>query len=126
MRHKFVLSIVIVFLIFSGLVYYLFTKNAAYDFPTLLIANLILASVVLLSFNIIQRGIKSDNARTLVTAKMTGTLIKFFVCIAILMIYVFAHDRQIHKPSLFIFLGMYIVYNGIEAVTLSQLARKKE
>jgi hypothetical protein len=126
MRHKFVLSIVIVFLIFSGLVYFMFTQNVAYDMPSLLIANLILAAVSLLSFNIIKRGIVNGGGNALVNAKMTGTLIKFFVCISILLIYVFAHNRQIHKPSLFLFLGMYLVYNAMEAVTLSQMARKKE
>jgi hypothetical protein len=126
MRHKFVLSIVIIFLIFSGLIYFLFTKNVAYDMPSLLIANLILACVSLLSFNIIKRGIDSNNANAFVRAKMTGTMIKFFVCIAILLIYVFLNNRQVHKPSLFLFLGMYAVYSAIESVPLSKMARKKD
>lgn len=126
MRHKFVLSIVIVFLIFSGLIYFLFTKNVAYDLPSLLIANLILACVSLLSFNIIKRGIASNNANAFVRAKMTGTMLKFFVCIAILLIYIFLNNRQVHKPSLFLFLGMYAVYSAIESVPLSKMARKRE
>ncbi|KAA5533146.1 hypothetical protein F0919_11390 [Taibaiella lutea] len=126
MQHKFVLSIVIVCLILSGLIYYLFTQNPAYDFPTLIIANLLLAVVSLLSFNIIKRGIESGNANAFVRGKMTGTLIKFFVCISALLIYVFLNNRQVHKPSLFLFLGMYVVYNAIEAVPLSKMARKKD
>jgi len=126
MQHKFVLSIVIVCLIFSGLIYYLFTQNPAYDLPTLLIANLLLAVVSLLSFNIIKRGIDSGNANAFVRGKMTGTLIKFFVCVSAMLIYVFLNNRQVHKPSLFLFLGMYVVYNAIEAVPLSKMARKKD
>ena len=126
MQHKFVLSTVIVFLILSGLIYFLFTQNPQYDLPSLLIANALLAGVSLLSFNIIKRGIDSGNSRAFVNGKMTGTLIKFFVCISALLIYVFSHNRQIHKPSLFLFLGMYLVYNAIEAVPLSKMARKKD
>jgi Ca2+/Na+ antiporter len=80
--------------------------------------------VSLLSFNIIKRGIKSGNPNAFVRSKMTGTLLKFFICVAILLIYVFLNDRQIHKPSLFLFLGMYAVYSAIEAVPLSKMARK--
>jgi len=126
MQHKFVLSIVIVFLILSGLIYYMFTRNAAYDLPSLLIANTMLAVVALLSFSIIKRGINSGNANVLMRSKMTGTLLKFFVCISALLVYVFMNDRKVDKPSLFLFLGMYLVYNAIEAVTLSGMARKKD
>lgn len=126
MKHKFVLSIVIVCFILSGLIYFLYSKNAAYDFPSLIIGNVVLAMVSLLSFKIISNGIKSGNATAFVNSKMTGTLIKFFVCISILLIYIFMNNRQVHKPSLFLFLGMYAVYSAIEAVPLSKMARQKE
>ena len=77
MRHKFVLSIVIVFLILSGLIYYLFTKNVAYDLPSLLIANLILASVSLLAFRIITRGIDSNDANAFVQTGRVGLQPRF-------------------------------------------------
>jgi|SRR5690606_22989183 Ca2+/Na+ antiporter len=124
MYHKFVISVVVVFLALSGLIYYLSTQQPAYALGPLLIGNAMLALVSLLSFNIIKRGIKSGNPNAFVRSKMTGTLLKFFICVAILLIYVFLNDRQIHKPSLFLFLGMYAVYSAIEAVPLSKMARK--
>lgn len=126
MQHKFGLIIVMVCLILSGLIYYVYTQNASYDMPSLIIGNISLALVSLLSFNIIKRGIRSGDANAFVRSKMTGTLLKFFICIAILMIYIFAHDRKVDKPTLFIFLGMYVVYSAIEAIPLSKMARKKD
>lgn len=126
MQHKFVISIVTVCLLLSGLVYYLYSQNPAYDFVSLLIGNIALALVSLLSFNIIKRGIRSGNPNAFVRAKMTGTMMKFFICIAILLIYIFVNDRVIHKPSIFLFLGMYVVYSAIEAVPLSKMARKND
>jgi len=126
MQHKFVITVIAVCLILSGLIYYLYSQNPAYDFASLLIGNIILALVSLLSFNIIKRGIRSGNSNAFVRSKMTGTMLKFFICIAILLIYIFVNDRQVHKPSLFLFLGMYVVYSAIEAVPLSKMARKKD
>lgn len=126
MQHKFVITVITVCLILSGIIYYLHTQNPKYDMPSLLIGNVALALVSLLSFNIIKRGIKSGNPNAFVRAKMTGTLLKFFICIAILLIYIFVNDRKIDKPSLFLFLGMYVVYSAIEAVPLSKMARKNE
>lgn len=126
MQHKFVITVVIVCLILSGLVYYLYSQNPAYDFTSLLIGNITLALVSLLSFNIIKRGIRSGNPNAFVRSRMTGTMLKFFICIAILLIYIFVNEREIHKPSLFLFLGMYVVYSAIEAVPLSKMARKND
>jgi hypothetical protein len=126
MQHKFVLTIIMVCLILSGVIYYLYTQNPAYDMPSLIIGNITLAMVSLLSFNIIKRGIRSGNANAFVRAKMTGTLLKFFICIAILLIYIFVNDRKVDKATIFIFLGMYAIYAAIEAVPLSKLARKKD
>ena len=126
MQHKFVITIITVCLILSGLIYYLYTQNPAFDFPSLLIGNVALALVSLLSFNIIKRGIRSGNPNAFVRSKMTGTMLKFFICIAILLIYIFVNDRKIDKPSLFLFLGMYVVYSAIEAVPLSKMARNKD
>jgi len=131
MQHKFALSIVMICLILSGIVYYLFSQYPLqFELPSLLIGNVALAIVSLLSFNIIKRGIQSGNANVLVRAKMTGTLLRFFICIGILMIYIFVKKRDVSnpvvKPTIFVFLGMYLIYAAIEAVTLSRLARKKE
>ncbi|RYY13127.1 MAG: hypothetical protein EOO04_32450 [Chitinophagaceae bacterium] len=101
-----------------------------FDIISLLIGNLTLTMVTLLSFNIIKRGIQSGNANHLMRAKMTGTMLRFFVCIAILLIYIVLKKRDLSnpqmKPTIFVFLGMYAIYAAIEAVTLSKLARKKD
>jgi hypothetical protein len=124
MQRSFVLSIIIVALLLAGLIYYLHALEMGFSIMPLMVGNIILAGVSLLSFFIISKGIHSDNANAFVRAKMTGTLLKFFVCIAALLVYIFVNERAIHKPSLFLFIGMYVVYSAIEAVPLSRLAKK--
>jgi SNF family Na+-dependent transporter len=55
-------------LILSGLIYYLHSQNPLFDMVSLLIGNFILAVVSLLSFYIITRGIRSNDANAFVRA----------------------------------------------------------
>ncbi len=125
MQRNFFLSLIVVFLLSAGLIYFLSMQNPALDLVFLIIGDALLALISLVSFVVIKKGIDSENANAFVRAKMTGTLIKFFLCITILLIYIFVNDRQVHKPSLFLFLGLYVVYSAIEAVPLSRMAREK-
>ena len=125
MRPAFLLTLLLVFVLCAGIIYYLDTRHIGFDFPALMMANILLAVISLLSAMLVLRSIKNDNPNAFVRAKMTGTMIKFFACILALLVYVFLNDRTLpHKPSLFLFVGMYIVYAIIESAYLSKVARK--
>lgn len=124
MTRPFVISVIVAALLLAGLVFFLHSRNPAYDMTSLMIGNAILAGVSLTSFYIISQGMKTENPNAFVRAKLTGTMLKFFVCIAVLLIYIFVKEKIVHKPSLFLFLGMYVVYSAIEAVPLSRMAKK--
>src|SRR5690606_10316387 len=111
MRPAFLLALLLVFLICSGIIYYTDTRAVGFDFGALMIGNALLAAVSLISALLIVRAMKGNNPNAFVRAKMTGTMLKFFICIIALLVYVFLHDRQLpHKPSLFLFVGMYVIY----------------
>lgn len=126
MFQRFFISIIIVCALLCGLVYYLHNQTPAYDLIALIAGNIALAAISVISFTIINNGIKSDKAQAFVRAKMSATMLKFFMCIGLLLAYIFINNRQVHKPSLFLFIGMYVVYSAIEAVPLSKLARQKK
>ena len=118
------ISIVAAALLLAALVYFLHDQNPAFDILSLMIGNVALALISLFSFYIISKGIRNKNNNAFIRAKYTGTLVKFFTCIGLLLLYIFLHHKTVHKPSLFLFLGMYIVYSALEAVPLSRLAKK--
>jgi len=126
MRRSFFLSVLIAVIVLAGLIYFLHQQNQAFDFWALLIGDVLLAAVSVVSFSIISRGLAHENPNALIRAKYTGALLKFFVCIGLLLIYVFINGRVVYKPSIFLFLGMYIVYSALEAVPLSKLAKKAQ
>jgi len=124
MKRSFTISIVVAALLLGGLVYFLHDQNPAFDRLSLWIGDAALALISLFSFWTISKGLKSENNNVFIRAKYTGTLVKFFACIGLLLLYIFLHHKKVHKPSLFLFLGMYIVYAALEAVPLSRLAKK--
>ena len=125
MKRSFVISIIVAALLLCALVYFLYHQNPDFDFVPLLIGNVALALISLFSFFTISKGLQSENNSAFIRAKYTGTLVKFFACLALLLIYIFLHHQKVHKPSLFLFLGMYVVYSALEAIPLSRLAKKQ-
>jgi len=115
---------VIAMLLLAGLSVFLYQRDQHYDIAALLAGLAILAAVTFFSFFTISKGIQSNNPHALIRAKYTGTMIKFFTCIAALLIYIFVNERHVHKPSLFLFMGMYIVFAALEAIPLSRLAKR--
>jgi|SRR5690606_31656410 len=125
MRSAFLLTLLLLFVLCSGIIYYLDTLQVGFDFPALMVGNVLLAGISLLSVALVKRGVSSNNPNTFVRAKMSATMVKFFVCIIALLAYVFLNNRQLpHKPSLFLFVGMYLIYAIIESAHLSKIARK--
>lgn len=109
-------------LIFS---YTSFVKVQDFDVKAIAIGNLILAIVIGISFTMIKKSLSSDNANNLVRAKMKGTLIKFFTLIPIFLVYIYLNKEQIHKPTLYILLALYVLYLVLEVIYLSTIAKKK-
>jgi Kef-type K+ transport system membrane component KefB len=125
MKRSFIVSIVVAAVLLGGLAYFLHYQNPDFDLWGLLIGNVALALISIFSFYTISKGLRSENNNVFMRAKYTGTLVKFFSCLALLLLYIFLHHQKVHKPSIFLFLGMYVVYSALEAVPLSRLAKKQ-
>jgi hypothetical protein len=124
MQHRsFIIAIVVAIAVMVGISLYLFKQDAHYDIVALMGGIALLTGVTLLSYFIIRKGLQSSNAYAMTRAQYTATMIKFFACVAALLIYIFVNGRVVHKPSLFLFLGMYVVFASIEAITLARIAK---
>lgn len=115
----------VAFLLITGISYGLYQQGWVPDFKLLLAGNLILALIAVANFFIITRAAKNDNPNVLVRAKTAGAMLKFFVAIGALLLYIFINNRVINKPTIFIFLGMYLIYTIIETVKLARLVKDK-
>lgn len=126
----FILLLIVTFLalcgVCLGLHYQVFLPqhDPDYHFSILMIANALLAVLSLTNYLIILDGLKNDNPNALIRAKTGGMMLKFFVAIAALLAYIFINHRiTVHKPTIYVFMGMYVVYAIVEAMTLSRVVK---
>lgn len=107
-------------------IYFYSQGNELIDNFALQIGNVSLWFITLISYLMVSKSLKDSNPNAMIRAKMSGTLLKFFAVILLVLAYIFINDRQLpHKASIFVFLAMYVVYIGLEALFLSNMARKK-
>jgi hypothetical protein len=91
----------------------------------LLITNLILFLLGLAGFFIQLKALRSDNFNAFLRGIYSSLILKIFVVIISLAIYLVITHGKVNKPSLFTSLGLYIVYTLLEVRQLLKTARTK-
>ncbi len=121
---NFIILLLVCFIVLLGVAYFLNQSNTAFGFIALTLANALLATVFFISFNMNYRGLTKNNGNNAYRAKISSTMLKFFVIIGAVLLYVVSQDKgTIHKPTIYYFGGAYITYMVIETVLLSKIAR---
>ena len=100
-------------------------KNGIND-EVLIVGNLVLLIATALSFRISQRSIHSVNKNDSVRSLYGSFMIKFFICIIAAFVYIMVARKNINKPSLFICMGLYLVYTFIEVSALTKMLKEKK
>lgn len=116
----FIIVSILIFIFKSSLISY------GFDIPFLLIANVLLFLLSLFGFYIQTRGVKSANVNAFVRGLYSSLLLKMFVIIGAIFIYIFVMDGHVNKPSLFTSMVIYLLYTFIEVTQLMKIARKKD
>ncbi|HEV8080782.1 MAG TPA: hypothetical protein VGP43_08725 [Chitinophagaceae bacterium] len=127
-NKKSFLPIVLVFIILNGLILFAktFLENHGFDRNFLIWANLFLFLLSVGGFMLQQKGLQSPNPQAFVRGVYSSMIFKMFVCMIVVLVYVFLFRNKINKPGLFTAMGMYIVYTVVEVSTLMKVARKNK
>jgi len=123
MKTKSYLLIIVVtiILLMAG---YLISGQDGYFTRTILLSGIsIVAAISMLSFWISVRSIDSENPNRFVRGVMGGTFLKFVLCIVAVGILLFATQKKLHKPDLFLLMFVYLIYTIIETASLFTLSR---
>jgi len=91
----------------------------------LIFTNLILYLLSYFSFFIQLKGIGSKSAHAFVRGLTTSLLLKMFVIIGGLFIYIYAFGGNVNIPGLFTAMALYLFYTSVEVIQLMKIARKK-
>lgn len=124
MRTYFIPTILLLFVLLSALVSWMAKNVEGIEQTPLLIGNLALGLISFLAYTLIRNSLKKENPNALLRARVSVTMLKFFACIALLLIYIFVFKAtKDQKHTIFAFLGMYIIYSLVESIHLSKLAK---
>ncbi len=126
-KRKAFLPIVVLFFILSVSiqVFKTFLDGHGFDREFLKWANLVLLFISIGGFLLQRKGLQSPNPQAFVRGMYASMMFKMFICIIVVLIYVFLFRSKINKPGLFTAMGMYIVYTVVEVTALMKLARTK-
>ena len=94
------------------------------DQDVLIIGNLLLFLITLVSFTLAQKGLKNPNPHAFVRSVYSGMMVKLFLCVIAVFIYVSAFKITYNKPALFTCMALYLVYSFMEVSILMKLLRK--
>ena len=89
------------------------------------VANLILFLLSSFGFFIQTKSANSSNINAFIRGVYSSLLMKMFVIVAAIFIYIFVTGGEVNKPAIFASMGIYLLYTSIEVVQLMKIARKK-
>ena len=84
--------------------------------------NLVMAMLCLASFMLVKKQ-AGKNAAAFVRGVSGASLLKLMVCIVGVLIYGLLNRANMHKPSIFVLMGIYAIYTAAETILLSKMAR---
>ena len=115
----FLLINLIIFIFFNSL------KEYGFNVAFLIVANIVLFLLTFFGFYIQTRGVRSTNINAFIRGVYSSLLLKMFVIVGAILIYIIAMGGEVNKPSILTSLGIYLVYTFTEVVQLMKIARKK-
>jgi hypothetical protein len=124
MKKYFPLVILSLFILVSGCLFLFVRQYPAYDLNALLAANGVLAFLVILGYLMIRRQLKGDGAHAFVRGVYSATLLKLMVSLGGIFAYAIGNKEHLHKPTVFLMLGLYFLYTIVETAILSGVVKK--
>ena len=100
-------------------------KEYGFNIGFLVVANAILFILTFLGFYIQTKGVRSTNINAFIRGIYSSLLLKMFVIVAAIVVYILVMGGEANKPSILASMGIYLVYTSLEVVQLMKIARKK-
>ena len=121
------IPVIALFAIISGLILIFKPILVQYGFEInfLLVANLVLFLLSSFGFYVQTKGVHVKNINAFIRGVYSSLLMKMFVIVAAVFIYIFITGGKVNKPSLFASMAFYLIYTSIEVIQLMKIVRKK-
>lgn len=123
MKNKFILAVIIVFVVLTAVFYYVSMQEPKFRFTVLMTGNAVMAGLTLVTYAIVISQLKNRPAM-FVNGVRGASFLKLMVCMVALVAYVVLDKANIYKPVIFVLFGIYAIYTVIETWLLTRLARE--
>jgi hypothetical protein len=123
MKQRFLLITLIIFVLLNAVFFFVRDQMPEFDFTAMAMANLIMAFLSTTSYFLISKQL-DKSPQAFVRGVYSATFLKLFVCLVGVVAYALAQKPKVHKPTIFVLLGIYIVYTVTETLMISKTARK--
>ena len=123
MTKRFVISISIVFIALAIVFVALNSAMSQYSLSVLMSGNALMALLCISTYFIVKKQV-DQRPQAFVRGVYSGTFLKLFVCMIAIITYALLNRATLHKPTLFILFGIYVVYTAIETALLMKMASR--
>ena len=123
MKNNFIIIILGIFLLLSGIFYALKIYVPEFSYSVLMTGNTVMAVLCIVSYILVTKQI-GGRPDAFVRGVYASSFLKLFVCMISILVYAMVNKPHVHKPSIFVLLGIYAVYSATETIILSKMARR--
>jgi hypothetical protein len=95
------------------------------DKNVLLITNALFFVLGLITFSIQYKALQNSNPNVFIRSVMSVMMIKMFVCVLAVLLYVLSFRDSYSKPSIFAGVFLYFVYLAVEVKVMLKLNNQK-
>lgn len=114
------------FLILFGAISFWCNHHPDFDMIALQLSNLLLALLSVLSFFMLKKNLKAERPQAFVNGVYGSTLMRLMICMGTIFLYLYANKGHIHQATIFLMMGMYILYTAFETISLSKISKQNK
>ncbi|MEO9211262.1 MAG: hypothetical protein ABI208_09185 [Ginsengibacter sp.] len=96
-----------------------------FDVDFIIAANLLIFLLTIIALWMQARGASSTNVNAFLRGIYSSLLMKMFVVVGALFIYIAATGGTVNQNAVLSSLGIYIIYTAVEVIILTKIVRKK-
>lgn len=112
-----------VFLLIIGFKNFLVSKDVNTNF--ILVANFILFTLSVAGLFLQSRGAASENLNAFLRGIYTSLLMKMFLIVGAVLVYITMMDGKVNRPAVFICMALYFIFTAIEVKQIMKIVRRK-
>jgi len=128
MFNKSMVPLVFIFLLVGAVILLSrnFLEQKGIDWQVISGGNLVIYLITIVSLHLLTKGLDAVNTQAFLRNAYSGILLKLMACAGAAFIYIVIAGDHINKPSIFIMMGLYLVYTFVEMTIVMKHSKRKK